>query len=150
MDPYVAPHLKVLEELRKEVVEAVAPLDDDQINRAVPGLSNTVGILLRHLAGSERYWIGEVAGGRPAQRDRDAEFGRERLSKAELLADLERVAALSREVLENLSREDLTAQVEARRLSGVLRETRLFALLHGTQHLAYHLGQIRLLTKMLQ
>lgn len=150
MDPYVAPHLQVLEELRKQVVEAVAPLDDDQINRAVPGLSNTVGVLLRHLAGSERYWIGEVAGGRPAHRDRDAEFGHERLSKAELLADLERVAALSREVLENLSREDLMAQVEARRLSGILRGTRLFALLHGTQHIAYHLGQIRLLAKMLQ
>lgn len=150
MDPYVAPHLKVLEDLRRQVVEAVAPLDDDQINRAVPGLSNTAGIVLRHLAGSERYWIGEVAGGRPAHRNRDAEFGTERLSKDELLGNLQRVAALSLEVLESLSRENLAEEVEAHRPSGPVRETRLFALLHATQHLAYHLGQIRIMAKLLR
>jgi uncharacterized damage-inducible protein DinB len=150
MDPYVEPHLKVLEDLRRQVIEAAAPLDDDQINRAIPGLSNTAGIVLRHMAGSERYWIGEVTGGRPAHRDRDAEFGKDRLSKDELLADLQRVAALSREVLEGLSKEDLTEDVEARRPSGPVRETRLFALLHATQHMAYHLGQIRIMAKLLR
>lgn len=150
MDPHVEPHMKVLEDLRRQVVEAVEPLDDDQINRALPGLQNTAGILLRHLAGSERYWVGEVVGGRPAHRDRDAEFGREPLRKQALLEALEASAATTREVLAGLSAADLLEEVDMRRMSRVVRETRAFALLHATQHLAYHLGQLRLLAALLR
>ncbi|MDR7522398.1 MAG: DinB family protein [Armatimonadota bacterium] len=148
MDPYVAPHLQVLEELHRQIVEMVAPLDDEQVNRTVPGLANTIGIVLRHAAGSERYWVGEILGGFPAYRDRDAEFGRDRVQKAQVLADFERTAALTREVLGRLSREDLLTAVEVQRAGGTGKETKLFALLHATRHLAYHAGQIRYLTRL--
>lgn len=150
MDPYVAAHLRVLEDLRGQVVEAARPLDDDQLNRAVPGLRNTVAVLLRHLAGSERYMIGEVVGGRPANRNRDAEFGMDRLNKGALLEEIERVASRSREVLEGLHLADLAGEVEVRRAQGTFKETRATALLHATQHMAYHLGQIRYLVALLR
>ncbi len=150
MDPMIAPHLKVLEELRREVTATVTPLNDDHINRRVPGLQNTVGILLRHMAGSERYWIGEVVGGVPSQRNRDTEFGGERLEKAALLAELDRTAAVTREVLARLRTADLLGEVDVQRSRGTGKETRAFALLHATQHLAYHLGQLRYLAKLSQ
>ncbi|MGQ0567944.1 MAG: DinB family protein [Armatimonadota bacterium] len=149
MDPYVEPHLHALEDLTRQVVETVTPLDDEQINRTVAGLQNSVGILLRHMAGSERYWIGEVAGGRPAHRNRDTEFGHERLTKSDLLAELERVTALSREVIGGISRDDLMTLVDVQRAK-VTKETKAFALMHAAQHLAYHLGQLRYLAKLVQ
>jgi uncharacterized damage-inducible protein DinB len=150
MDPAVAPFARVLDDLRRQVIETIAPLTDDEINRTIPGLRNTVGILAKHIVGAERYWIGEVAGGRPAHRNRDAEFEHAPIGTADALAQIHQVATLSREVLEELSREDLLVEVEARRLQGVVRETRAGALLHAVQHLAYHLGQMRYLAKLLQ
>ena len=148
MDPLVAPHLSAIEDLRRQLLETVAPLSDEQVNRTVPGLRNSIGILLKHLNGSERYWIGEVAGGRPAHRNRDAEFASEPVRKADLLAEVERVAAQTREVLDRLTPADLVQEVEVRRTTGTVKETKTGALLHATQHLAYHLGQIRYLAKL--
>ncbi len=150
MDPHVAPHQHVLEDLHRQVAETVAPLGDDEINRAPPGLANSVGILLRHIAGSERYWIGEVVGGRPAHRKRETEFGHERLQKSALLSELTRVQEMTRDVLHGLGPADLLAEVDVQRTRGVVKETKAFALLHATQHLAYHLGQIRYMAKLLQ
>jgi uncharacterized damage-inducible protein DinB len=150
MDPHVAPHANVLDDLHRQVRETIAPLSDDEINRAVPGLQNTVGILLRHIVGSERYWIGEIAGGRPTHRVRDAEFGHDPLEKAALLADLARAATLRREVLEGLTAPDLLVEVEGQRTRGVVRATRAFALIHATGHLSYHLGQLRYMVRLLQ
>jgi len=150
MDPHVAPHAHALDDLHVQVREAIAPLSDDEINRSVPGLQNTVGILLRHIAGSERYWIGEIAGGRPAHRRRETEFGHDRVEKATLLADLARAATLRREVLEQLTATDLLAEVEFQRTRGPARETRAYAIIHATEHLAYHVGQLRYMVKLLQ
>lgn len=150
MDPHVAPHLHVLEDLHRQVAETVAPLGDDDINRTVPGLQNSPGILLRHIAGSERYWIGEIVGGRPAHRNRDSEFGRERLQKSTLLAEMDRVTAMTRDVLGVLRAPDLLQEVDVQRTRGVVKETKAFAILHATQHLAYHLGQLRYMAKLLQ
>lgn len=150
MDPYLVPYLHFLEDLRRQVVATVEPLDDDQINRALPGLQNTVGILLRHVAAAEQYWIGEVAGGRPAHRKRDAEFGHERLQKAALLADLERAAVITRDTLALLSAGALLEEVAVERTHGTIKETRAFAVVRATQHLAYHLGQLRLMVKLIQ
>ncbi|MDR7418442.1 MAG: DinB family protein [Armatimonadota bacterium] len=150
MDPLVAPYLRVIGDLRRQLLETVTPLSDEQVNRTVPGLRNSVGILLKHLIGSERYWIGEVAGGRPAHRNRDAEFAAAPVRKPDLLAEIERVAAQTREVLDRLTPADLVQEVEVRRTTGTVTETKAGALLHAAQHLAYHLGQIRYLAKLLQ
>jgi uncharacterized damage-inducible protein DinB len=142
--------LRRIEDLRRQIVEAVAPLDDEQVNRAVPELRNTTAVLLKHLAGSERFWVVEVAGGRPVHRNRDAEFDLAPVRKTDLLADLERVAAQSREAIEHLTATDLATEVEVKRPSGTLKETKAGALLHAAQHMSYHLGQLRYLVRLIQ
>ncbi|MFC0438683.1 DinB family protein [Kutzneria buriramensis] len=55
--------------------DIVAELGDDRANRRLPQPgSNTPYALLTHCLGAIDYWVGEVALGRPAHRDRDAEF----------------------------------------------------------------------------
>ena len=150
MDPYVAAHLRELEDLHRQVFEMVAPLDDDAINQPVPSLTNTVGIVLRHMAGSERYWIGEVVGDLAAHRHRASEFGHERLRKTALMQEFGGVDTLSREVLGRLTRDELVREVDVQRGKDVVKETKAYALVHATQHLAYHVGQLRFLIRLLK
>jgi len=150
MDPLVAPYAKVLDDIHRDAASIVTLLGDEAVNRRVPGLQNTVGILLRHMAGSERYWIGEVVGGIAAHRNRDAEFAGDRVDKATALGEMDRAAATTRQVLNGLRVADLLTEVQVRRGPETLKETRGQSLLHATQHLAYHLGQLRILAKLAQ
>ncbi|HEV8338074.1 MAG TPA: DinB family protein [bacterium] len=148
MDPDVAVMHEVIEDLRGQLFKVLEPLGDADVNRSYSGLSNTIGILLRHVAGSEDYWITAVAGGSLVNRNRDAEFGHESLTKADLLGALRRTQAATERVLVGMRSEDLRAPVKAQRARGVVETTKRFAILHAIQHLAYHLGQIRLMAAL--
>ncbi len=139
---------QVLEELHQEIFKVVEPLTDEQINWVHPHLSNTVGILLRHVAGSERYWISEIVGGRSAHRERASEFVREPLQKVPLLEGLRQAYASVREVLDDLTEAELHQEVELPGGSQPRRVTKKWALLHSLTHTAYHLGQLQLYRKM--
>ena len=148
MAPELRAWSEVLEELHKEIYKIVEPLTDEQINWAHPRLSNTVGILLRHIAGSERYWIGEVVGGRPAHRERATEFVREPLKKGALVEGLRDAHASVREVIESLTDSELQNEVKTGRGDDLRRVTKRWALLHSLTHTAYHLGQLQLFRKI--
>lgn len=148
MDPQVKPYLEIVDVLHRDIYRAVEPLGDDEINWRHPHLTNSVGILLRHIPGSERFWILDVVGGRTIQRNRDEEFGRERLQKAPLVEHLRRAQAEVAEVLEGLSPDRLMEEVEQTFRGKTVTFTKSWAVLHSIQHTAYHLGQIQLFAKM--
>ena len=148
MDPQVGAVYEVLEDLRGQLYRLLEGLEDVDVNRTYPGLQNTIGILLRHLAAAETYWVSGVAGGGSQERHRDAEFGREPLKKADLVAALRAAQEASERVLARLDAQDLQTPVQAQRARGPVQTTKGFALLHAVQHLAYHLGQIRLLAAL--
>src|SRR5574337_1581930 len=144
MDALVTSLSQVLDLLHDDILAAVDPLKDDEINWIHPPLSNTIGIMLRHIAASERYWIGEVVGGRVMHRVRNAEFGHERLSKAPLVDDLRRAHTEVREVVQKLTGADLATEIEVELRGSRRRATRAWAVMHSIQHTGYHLGQIQL------
>ncbi len=148
MDPEVGVMHEVIEDLRGQLFKVLDQLDEADINRTFPGLQNTIGILLRHMAASENYWISGVAGGGSQARNRDAEFGREPLAKQDLVRTVREAQAGTERVLTGLRAADLQAPVQAERARGTVQTTKAFALMHALQHLAYHLGQIRLLAAM--
>jgi uncharacterized damage-inducible protein DinB len=148
MDPQVRPFILSLERLHNDLFKAVEPLTYGEVNWGHPQLSNTIGILLRHTAGSERYWIIEVVAARKVTRDRDAEFGHEPLSKDAAVANLRAAYDEVRAVLESLRAEDLTSEVEISDRGERRRVPKSFALLHSLQHTSYHLGQIQLFKKL--
>jgi uncharacterized damage-inducible protein DinB len=148
VDPDVAVMHKVLEDVRAQLFKEVEILEDADLNRTFPGLQNTIGILLRHMAGSERYWISGVAGGGSLDRDREAEFVREPLAKGALLNNLRATQAATEGVLSRLGSDELRGSVEVQGARGTWKATRAWAILHAIQHLAYHLGQVRLMAGM--
>ncbi|MCS7173200.1 MAG: DinB family protein [Armatimonadetes bacterium] len=139
-----------LEEVREAVLRTAAPLSEDQLNRRPPGLLNTPGILLRHLAGSERYWIHRIVGGEAFQRDREAEFALDvPVRKAEVLEEIRRVAERTCRILQGLPDAALEETVEVQRGSETGMATKRYAILHTISHYSYHLGQLRIYARLL-
>jgi uncharacterized damage-inducible protein DinB len=121
-----------------QTVEGLPPAALDWVPG--PGM-NSLTVLMAHVAGAERYWIGDVAGQDPSGRDRDAEFRTHGLDAAELQDRLANAFDHSRRVLEGLTPADL----EATRISP--RDGRTFSvawcLAHALEHTALHLGHMQ-------
>jgi len=122
-------------------------LNDQMIWWRANDRSNAIGNLVLHCAGSTRYHIGHVVGGRDFVRDRDAEFS-ERLDipKAELLAGLMFAVNEADEVFATFDASRLLEITDRGRRPG----TYMDAIGHQLVHYAAHTGQIAFATKMLK
>ena len=108
--------------------------------------TNSIGNLLLHLAGNVRQWIAGGVAGRPAERDRAAEFAA--TGGVDAAALRERLDAVVREADAILASLSAGALLERRTIQG--RETTVLeAIYHVVEHFGMHTGQIILLTKIL-
>ncbi len=139
-----------LEEMWSSLLKAVEGVDERLLQWAPGPEFNSTAILLRHLAGSERWWIGEAIGGVPSHRVRDAEFAHDTPRRADVFKAVEDARALTRRVLSGLTMQDLGAETAPTVTVGrpPRRPTKLWALLHYLEHLGYHRGQALLLLKL--
>jgi len=133
----VGVYIRDLKALRREL-EAYP--NEKDIWRLPPGISNSAGTLALHLAGSLRHMIGAVLGGSGYVRDRNAEFAKRDVSRADLLAGIAvAIAELER------ARPHITAAVLDAEFPQALAGHRVKAeelLIHFAAHCGYHLGQV--------
>ena len=107
-----------------------------------PGLPNVGGTLVLHVAGNLQHYVGAVLGGTGYRRDRDAEFARRGLTRAELLAELEATERAIDAGMAALPDDDeALARIYPETITGRHVTTGDF-LVHLCAHLAYHLGQL--------
>jgi uncharacterized damage-inducible protein DinB len=145
MLPELDSYLQMIEDLRGQVRSLVVDLPAEALNwRPIEGIeehtTNSLSVLVTHIAGAEHFWIGEVVGGRPSTRDRDAEFLTQVQDVTGLLELLTLVAAETREVLSALTGADLEGTRVARGRSIPVR----WCILHVIDHTAIHLGHMQL------
>lgn len=121
--------------------------DEASVWRTLPGVTNSAGTLTLHVAGNVRHFVGAVLGGTGYVRDRDAEFSRRGISRDELRREID---VTMDEVRQALGRLDpaVLEQPWPHPVAGVLLPTGLM-LLHLTTHLAFHLGQVGYLRRLL-
>jgi acetyl-CoA synthetase (ADP-forming) len=105
---------------------------------------NSISALVTHLAGSQRWWMGEVVANRAMHRDRDAEFRAEESDSTVLVSRLQDAAALVTEILGTLTSEMLDQTRLYREQPMTVRRvlTRLLA------HTARHVGQMQIVEKL--
>jgi uncharacterized damage-inducible protein DinB len=125
-----------LRALRREL-EAYS--DERDIWRIQPGISNSAGNLALHLAGNLQYFIGTVLSGTGYARDRDAEFNRRDVPRAELLRQVD-AAITAVALLSRVSDAEL-AKPFPLPVGGVTLATGDF-LIHLAAHFTWHLGQV--------
>ena len=114
--------------------------DERQIWQMVPGLANTAGTLALHLSGNLQHYVGARWGGTGYVRNRDAEFARRDVPRAELIAEIERARAAVAAGLGAVRPGDLDAEFPE--LIGGCRIRTGDFLVHTAAHFAYHLGQV--------
>jgi uncharacterized damage-inducible protein DinB len=133
--------------LRSYADKAIEQLDDEQLYASVDPRSNTVAILMRHLAGNMRSrWIDFLTtDGEKADRRRELEFERKLESREELLAAWNSGWETLLAAIASLNEKDLQNEVtiKGERLPAML------AINRAVQHYAYHVGQICYLAKHL-
>ncbi|HEU4699123.1 MAG TPA: DinB family protein [Gemmatimonadales bacterium] len=130
----------LVRELRALRRELEAYPDDASVWRQPPGLANSAGTLALHVAGNLQHFVGAVLGDSGYVRDRDAEFARRDVPRAELMAGLDAAIAAVEHTLPSLSEARLDDPYPVP-VAGHLVQTGEY-LCHLAAHLAYHLGQI--------
>src|SRR5512147_2435845 len=74
MQSFFEDFVTLLEKRHHNILEAIDGLPAQALDW-VPGADmNSINVLVTHLTGAERYWIGDVAAQESSHRDRDAEF----------------------------------------------------------------------------
>lgn len=104
--------------------------------------TNSLCVLAVHVAGSERWWVGDLATGRAHTRNREAEFVATGLSVAEMDAVLDEALADSTAAIEQLSEEALLRPVFVNNDVGEMTPMRAVARTIG--HVALHVGHAQL------
>ncbi|MCX6207107.1 MAG: DUF1572 family protein [Bacteroidetes bacterium] len=135
-----------IKESHKRIIACLDLLDESQI-WLKPNLAlNSTGNLVLHLCGNITQYIISTLGGAPDHRNRDAEFAATGgKTKEELKEIFNHVIEQSILCIQATSEADLATlkKVQVHELTGV------GIIVHVTEHLSYHTGQIAFLTKLL-
>jgi uncharacterized damage-inducible protein DinB len=149
--PEAAHYLERIDDLRGQIAAILQELSLEALNWRPDEASddhamNSVAVLAMHTAGAEHFWLGEVVGGLPATRNRDAEFETVVGDTAVLLQTLNKVAQQTRAVLEAITQADLDGTRRTRNRDVPVR----WAILHVIDHTALHLGHIQITVQLWQ
>jgi uncharacterized damage-inducible protein DinB len=138
MEQFFADYLERLQSLHDDMKATFQDLSQTALDW-VPGPGmNSLGVLVAHTAGAERYWIGDVAFQDPSDRDRAAEFRAQGMDAAQLGRRLDNNLVYVRGGMDKFSLDDL------KKLRVSHRDDQKFtagwALSHALEHTALHLG----------
>lgn len=133
--------------LKTYAERALEQVADDQLHVAPDPHSNSIAVLVKHLAGNMRSrWTDFLTtDGEKPDRNREREFEKRRESREELLAAWNDGWSRLLETIASLTEEDLTREVSI----GGEKHSVVLAINRAVQHYAYHVGQIVYLAKHL-
>jgi len=148
VDPVTA-HLHTL--LRRDLdafkAEIAALPDEAALWHKPAGIPNAAGNLALHVSGNLQHFIGGILGGNGYVRNREQEFAQRSGERAGILQELARARSAVESVLPGLGAEALAKDFPVA-IDGVHLPTGVF-LMRMTVHLAYHLGQVNFLRRMM-
>ena len=131
----------------QRIIKCVDLLTEDELWQHPNGSSNSIGNLILHLNGNITQYIISALGNSPDLRERDLEFSsRSTLKAAEQKDLITSTINNAAGVMEDLDAAELTRiyEVQGHVMSGIA------IIIHVTEHLSYHTGQIVFLTKLLK
>ncbi|HEX6943241.1 MAG TPA: DinB family protein [Gemmatimonadaceae bacterium] len=130
----------ICRELRTLERELNAYPTEAQIWELPAGLPNSAGTLALHAAGNLQHFVGTMLGGTSYVRDRDAEFSRRNVPRADLIEDLRNAERAVRDTLPAMEA-DRFAETYPLPVANRRVNTGEF-MAHLATHLAYHAGQL--------
>lgn len=145
--PAIEAFTNELRRYRMIAEKAIAQLDERSINQVPAVDTNSIAMLLRHLSGNltSRFKNFLLEDGEKSWRNRDAEFAERSYTKAELDGMWRDAWLIVDTELSKLVPEDLERPVAIRGVTLSVAD----ALARSVAHVAYHVGQIVLLARIL-
>jgi len=145
---YLADSLAVYRQYKSMAERAIAQVSDERLAFALDPESNSIALIVKHLAGNmwSRWTDFLTTDGEKPDRDRDSEFERPPSTRAELLRVWESGWQRLYETLAQLSDADLARTVTIRGEAHSVMQ----AINRNLTHCAYHVGQIVFLAKHFQ
>lgn len=144
MQSYFEDYLQNLKDLHNDILNALKDLPVAALDWSPAADINSIDVLVVHTVGAERFWIGEVVAGDPANRNREAEFKAHGLDGEKLAQRFNGSLEYIRSVLENLTLDDLTSL----RNPPDRERSVAWILGHVLKHTAIHLGHIQLMRQV--
>jgi uncharacterized damage-inducible protein DinB len=142
MKKFFKEYLGILETCHNEIIDAMHGLSLDALDW-VPGPDmNSITVLVYHLTGAERFWLGDVIAQTPSGRDRDGEFRVANIGMDALKTRLDQNLEFARSTLATMSLTDLQETRTSPRDGRTV--TVGWALLHALEHSVQHLGNIEI------
>ncbi len=122
----------------KDEINAYA--DESKLWITAKEINNSAGTLCLHQVGNLKHFLGATLGNTGFVRDRDAEFTKKNVPRAELVKGIDEAIAAVKTTLAALDEQDLAKPypIDFYKKQG----STAFYLLHFSSHLNYHLGQI--------
>jgi uncharacterized damage-inducible protein DinB len=114
--------------------------DENELWVTKPEINNSAGNLCLHLIGNLNHFIGATLGNSDYIRDRNSEFSSKNVTRADLIASIERTIEVVKESLNKLSNEDLEKFFPMEMSDQTVKVD--FTLVSLLAHFNYHLGQI--------
>lgn len=146
MDLFYSDYLNRLGDLHQDCKASLVDLPQEALDWVPSPEMNSIGILIAHIAGAERYWFSDAIANQPSGRDREGEFKTSGLESRELSAKLDDTFQYLERVVNGMNLEDLT-QIRISPRDGQ-QVTIGWAMLHVLKHTALHLGHIEYLRHM--
>jgi uncharacterized damage-inducible protein DinB len=148
MEAYFEQFVGQLRSLHESMRREVDGLSLEAIDWSPGPEMNSIGVVMVHVAGSEKHWLGDVIAGEKTGRDREAEFRSRGRDPASLNAGLDEMLEYAQGIVSRLRIEDLGAERVA---YGDGRTMPVgLCLLHVVQHTAVHLGHIQMTRQLWQ
>ncbi len=125
---------------------AIAQISDDALNHVPVAEGNSIGMIIRHVVGNlrSRFTDFMTVDGEKPWRDREGEFDGGTWTKEEILTMWREAFELLERELGPLTDEDCSRSVTIRGVSLTVHE----ALCRSIAHVAMHVGQVVLLSKI--
>ena len=130
----------------KRLVENLEALPEEVLWETHEGVTNSCGVLAKHLVGNLNYFVGRGLGDTGYVRDREKEFIASDISKDQLIGDVRDLQKMLTTIFKSLDEDDLAREYPMKIPFDY--STHEF-LVHLYGHLNYHLGQLNYLRRIL-
>lgn len=146
MDSFVSDYGERFRYLHTEVLSVLDRFPDEGLDWKFAETSNSAAVIVTHMLGAARYWIGDVACGEKSVRVRDSEFTVKNVSGEDLKRAVRECVEYIEDKLSTLS----VAEMAQDRHSDSFGRTFTvgWCLLHTLEHSAIHLGHLHLLIEL--
>jgi len=148
MKPFFHDLLNRFDALHGEIKQSIHGLSMEALDWVPAGETNSINVLVTHLAAAEKFWAVDIALGKDSDRERPKEFLVSGLQEAELIQILDSTLEELKIAFEKLTVSDLEQMRHSK--PHQMDMSAGWAILHALEHTAIHVGHIQITVQLLE